>query len=117
MTDYDIIKKYLTYNSRIEEQEVKDLMDVINRFIKDKVQSDKFMAIELPFIGLVYTKQQDIELNENNPYSVKKYLKAIYNSDRPNKNYIERIPMLEKKYDVKTKTDLQEILNNPSFKI
>lgn len=116
-TEEDLIKEYLKHNKRINKEEVGDLIDVVAKYLKTKTEDSETIAIELPLIGLLYKKVEELSLAKKSKAGMRRYLKNIYESDTPYKNFYNKETVIEKTYNVKTKTELQEALNNPSFKI
>jgi hypothetical protein len=118
ITDEDIIKKIADNKMYVGEKEVKDFLRVTLKYLKKLAEEDNHELIELPYIGFLYKKlDQYNEKEKKGKTFEKKYLRSIYEYAKPNeKNFYTEENYLKKKYNVETKEQLQEALDNPSFK-
>lgn len=116
-TEDDLVKEYITYNTRISKEEVRDLLNVVLDYIRYKLEDEKTEALELPFVGFLYKKADEYEEAIKTEVGTRRYLKRIYSSDKPLTNLYDKSTILSKVYEAKNKKELQETLNNPSFKI
>lgn len=114
----DIINRVIATNSNLKASEVKDLIRVLYHYIRDNTENEEKEAVELPYIGYLYRRLNTYSEKEkvNNPVFDKKYLRSIYFYDSGIKNlYVEK-NMLKQKYNVTTKEELSEVLDNPPLK-
>lgn len=118
-TEDDIVDAVLAYNKTAKEKEVRDLIRVISQYLKQLVKEDKHELIELPYTGYLYRKLNTYsEKEQKSEMYIKKYLRSIYKYGIPYQpNYYVNESFLKTKYNAKTKDELTEALNNPSFKI
>lgn len=59
--DVDVIKKYASKRKGISEKEVEELFKSMVSFLKSKLENERLYAINIPEIGTLHRKIEDID--------------------------------------------------------
>lgn len=113
------IVKIIADNKGINDRDVVDLIRVIAKYLKKIADEDNHELIEIPYIGYLYKRLDRYSEKEkrNSKTYEKKWLRSVYEYQKPNEiNYYIADSILKKTYNVENKKQLQEALDNPSFK-